>query len=101
MRRTPVDPNAVSRGAEVFQASACAECHGGPLFTSNFLEDVGTGGDRQVPSLIGVGTRGPWMSSGCAKTMAERFDPDCGGAAHGDPVDAAHVNDIVAYLETL
>ena len=41
------------------------------------------GGAFQVPSLVGIGTRGPFMHDGCAATLRDRFNPACGGAQHG------------------
>jgi hypothetical protein len=91
----------VSAGAQVFAASGCAGCHAGPSLTTNATVDVGTGGAFQVPSLRGVGFRGPWLHDGCAKTLAQRFDPGCGGAQHGTPVAAADVPALVRYLQSL
>ena len=52
-----------------------------PTFTNNATVDVGTGGAFQVPSLVGIGSRGPFMHDGCAKTLADRFsNTACGGA---------------------
>jgi hypothetical protein len=43
------------------------------------------------------------MHTGCAHTLAQRFDPACGGGAHGTipSMDDPRVGDLVAYLETL
>jgi hypothetical protein len=43
------------------------------------------------------------MHDGCAKTLAERFDPACGGAKHGNTAQLsdAETRDLVSYLETL
>jgi hypothetical protein len=65
--------------------------------------DVGTGLVAQVPSLVGVGYRLPVMHDGCALRLVDRFDLDCGGAAHG----RAHVllpyerEALAAYLSSL
>jgi hypothetical protein len=64
-------------------------------------EDVGTGGAFQAPSLVGVGARLPLMHDGCADTLRERFDPACGGDAHGPALSDEEVDALVAYLETL
>lgn len=101
-----VDAAAVARGAAIFTAqdTECASCHQGELFTSNQLVDVGTGGPIKVPSLLGVGYRAPFMHTGCATTLAARFDPACGGGElHGKTahLTAAQIADLVAYLESL
>ena len=90
------------RGAAVFQ-ERCASCHAGAMLTNNATVDVGTGGAFQVPSLVGVGWRQPLMHAGCARTLIDRFDPECGGAYHGDTrtLAPARIQDLVDFLETL
>ncbi|MBX3228422.1 MAG: cytochrome-c peroxidase [Labilithrix sp.] len=92
---------APARGAELW-AERCASCHASSMLTNNETVDVGTHGRFQVPSLVGVAWRGPWLHDGCAKTMFERFDPACGGGLHGDlsGLDQAKIADIVAFMET-
>ncbi|WP_437484981.1 cytochrome-c peroxidase [Sorangium sp. So ce1014] len=101
----PEDEAAVSRGAALFHDKkvACADCHSGPMLTNNRNEDVGTGELLQVPSLIGISGRAPFMHDGCAATLRDRFDPACGGDDHGDVsgLTSVQVDDLVAYLESL
>jgi hypothetical protein len=105
---TEVSDAAAGRGAGLFHAAevGCASCHSGERFTNNRTVDVGTvaaGAALQVPSLVAVGYRAPFMHDGCAATLAARFDPACGGSAHGttQQLSAAQVADLVAYLESL
>ena len=66
--------------------------------------DVGTGGPFQVPSLRGVAWRAPFMHTGCAATLADRFAGACGGGdKHGvtSTLTASQIGDLTAYLETL
>lgn len=96
--------DAVARGHELFVGAAeCGKCHDGVKLTNNQTVDVGTGLPLQVPSLIGVGHRGPWIHTGCAKTLQQRFDPACGGNQHGKTAQltAVQIDDLVAYLESL
>ena len=81
----------------------CASCHSGSRLTNNQSVDVGTGEVLQVPSLVGIGWRAPFMHNGCASTLFDRFDPKCGGAKHGDIADLTkdQIADIVAFVETL
>jgi mono/diheme cytochrome c family protein len=99
------DDAAAVRGEQLFQSGAtgCTGCHNGAKFTNNKTVDVGTGGKLQVPSLVGVGYRAPLMHTGCAATLAERFNPDCGGSQHGHTaqLSTAEISDMVAYLQTL
>jgi cytochrome c5 len=82
-----VSKAASPRGAELF-ASACAGCHAPPGLTGapvplatigtdptvGLSLDRGTGAYR-VPSLHGVGTRGPLLHDGTVATLGDLFDP--------------------------
>jgi len=93
----------VDRGREVFERAGCDTCHGGEAFTSAGSFDVGTGGALQVPSLRGIGYRAPFIHTGCADTLEERFDPACGGEAHGatEGLSEADRADLITYLQSL
>jgi mono/diheme cytochrome c family protein len=100
------DPSSVERGKALFESSAvgCATCHSGPLLTNNESVDVGTGGVFQVPSLRGVAARAPFMHNGCAPTLRDRFNVECGGdSRHGVTwnLTPGDLDDLVSYLETL
>jgi cytochrome c len=103
-RPAPADWAAVFRGKALFERTdvGCSACHSGPRFTNNATADVGTGGAFQVPPLVGVRTRAPYLHDGCASTLEDRFGP-CGGAKHGNvaPLSASDVSDLVAYLASL
>jgi DNA-binding beta-propeller fold protein YncE/mono/diheme cytochrome c family protein len=96
---------AALRGQALFEsdAVACASCHSGEKLTNNKSVDVGTGGVFQVPSLVGIAYRAPFIHNGCAATLRDRFDPSCGGNNHGhtDQLNEDQLTDLVAYLETL
>lgn len=97
--------SAALRGKALFDsvATGCTTCHSGPKFSNNGFADVGKGVSVQVPSLVAVSARAPYMHDGCAKTLLDRFDPSCGGDAHGDvsSLSADDIGDLVAYLESL
>jgi cytochrome c peroxidase len=104
----PTDRAAVDRGRLLFNdptRGACASCHSGPQFTNNTSVNVGTGRAFQVPSLVGIGSRGPFMHNGCAGTLAERFtNAACGGGdAHGRTSDMRpdEINDLVSFLQSI
>lgn len=101
---TAIDEEAPGRGQALYESTevGCASCHGGSALTNNQTVDVGSGGKFQVPSLLGIGMRAPYMHDGCAKTLADRFT-SCGGDDHGNVSDleASQIADLVAYLETL
>jgi Cytochrome c len=101
----PADAASVERGSQLFadESVGCATCHSGPKHTDNQTVDVGTGQPLQVPWLVGVAWRAPFMHDGCAATLTDRFDPVCGGSKHGNTasLSADQIADLVAFLETL
>ena len=106
-RAAHANPVAVERGRALFNdptRGACASCHSGTGFTNNATVDVGTGRAFQVPSLVGIGSRGPFMHNGCAKTLAGRFDAACGGGdRHGrtSGMTSDEINDLISYLQSI
>lgn len=70
-------------GRAAFEKAGCDTCHSGDRFTNGGGANVGTGGTFQVPSLVGLRYRAPFMHDGCAATVDARFGA-CGGDAHGD-----------------
>ncbi len=96
------DAALVASGARTFEKS-CSTCHAGSLLTNGQTVSVGSGapGARfQVPSLKGLLLRPPYMHDGCAKTLGDRFQPGCGGTAHGT-VSPQELDGLLAYLKTL
>lgn len=102
---TTADAATVARGKALYENAevGCAGCHGGPRLTNNATVNVGTGGAFQVPSLKGIAWRAPFIHTGCAPTLADRFGSCGGGDAHGKTshLAPAQIADLVAYLETL
>jgi cytochrome c553 len=100
-----VDAAQVLRGKDLFEApeQGCVSCHTGALLTNNKLAIVGTGGPIKVPSLVGVGARAPFLHTGCAPTLRDRFGTCGGGDAHGhtSQLSEAELADLTAYLESL
>jgi mono/diheme cytochrome c family protein len=99
------DVAATERGRALFNDGevGCATCHSGEKFTNNASVSVGTDGAFQVPSLLGIAWRAPYMHQGCAATLSDRFESCGGGDAHGKTshLTAEQRADLVAYLETL
>jgi len=108
-RAAPADPAAVERGRALFsdtRNAACSVCHlPSANYTNHVTVDVGTGGKFQVPSLVGIGSRGPYLHNGCAKTLRDRLtDASCGGGdKHGktSELTSAQVADLIAFLESI
>ena len=99
------DRAAVRRGAAVFSRAdvGCAVCHPPPTYTAPGNYNVGTLGTFQIPSLIGLVHRAPYMHDGCAKTLHDRFY-SCGGAdmhGHTSHLREGQIDDLVAFLESL
>jgi cytochrome c peroxidase len=63
--------------------------------------DVGTGAPFQVPHLVGVAQRAPFMHDGCAPTLRDVLVGCEGDAPHAGtvPTDSA-IDALIAYLET-
>jgi mono/diheme cytochrome c family protein len=81
----------------------CATCHSGPRFTNNLTMDVGSGdGHLQVPSLIGLWARAPYLHDGCARILADRF-VGCDTGKHGNITNLTPEDRVALtkYLETL
>jgi len=101
----PSDRAAIDRGRALFQDDvvACASCHSGGMLTNNESYDVGTGLKLQVPTLLNIADRAPFMHDGCAATLRDRFTTCGGGDAHGkvSHLTASQIDDLVAYLESL
>jgi cytochrome c peroxidase len=99
-----IDGVAAVRGKTLFESSdlGCSSCHAGPKLTTSATVDVGTGGAFQVPSLVGVSARAPFLHDGCAATLADRF-LSCGSPQHGrtSQLSSVQIDDLVAYLSTL
>jgi hypothetical protein len=95
----------IERGKAVFADTSigCTGCHSGPMLTNNRTIDVGTGGAFQVPSLLGLSFRAPYLHDGSAATIADRFGAIGGGDQHGktSALSAGQIADLVAYLGTL
>ena len=97
----------IGRGAALFfdATTACASCHSGSHLTNNKSENIGRTEKLQVPSLVGVAARAPYMHDGCAPTLRDRFtDASCGGGDnHGKTshLSSEQIDDLVVYLETL
>ncbi len=105
-RSGPRDPQSAERGKALFNDAlvGCASCHSGPHLTNNQSFDVGTGKALQVPTLLGVAARAPYLHTGCAATLRDRFNPACGGGdRHGrtSQLSSGQLDDLTAYLETL
>lgn len=102
-----VTDEAAIRGQELFNSPAvdCVSCHSGAKLTNNKSVAIDTVNAQklQVPSLVGLAYRAPFMHSGCATTLTARFDPACGGNAHGNTstLSEGQLGDLVAFLETL
>jgi mono/diheme cytochrome c family protein len=103
----PSSDEAVARGRELFNSTqvGCATCHSGAKLTNNHSVAIDSAAKTklQVPSLVAVGYRAPFMHNGCAATLADRFDPACGGDQHGNVSGLSEEQraDLIAYLEAL
>jgi len=115
MPRVPVsnslDQAKVAAGKAIFEgAGACAGCHqggGGTRSENQFIgkvDSLGSSPSLQVPMLLGVAQRAPYMHDGCAANLMDRLtDPQCAGSAHGNTATLSSTDkqNLVEYLESL
>jgi mono/diheme cytochrome c family protein len=99
------DPVGVQLGQALFgdPQVGCSTCHSGPKLTNNATLSVNTGGTFQVPSLVGVAWRAPFLHDGCAATLADRFGICTDGVSHGQTkqLTPEQIGDLIEYLQTL
>ena len=84
----------------------CTTCHSGEKLTNNqsLAIDSVNKAKLQVPSLVAVGYRAPYLHDGCAATLQDRFTAPCDtGNQHGNiqQLTASQIDDLVAYLQSL
>jgi hypothetical protein len=91
------DAAAISRGRQLFTELACATCHAGPYYTNNEMARVPGQQPLQVPSLIGVRWRPPYLHDGRA--------PDLHAAIEAMPLPRTPTTpqrgDLIAFLRSL
>lgn len=94
----------VERGKTLFNDAevGCATCHGGKRFSNDQTMFVGGDAPLQVPSLVGVWARAPYLHDGCAQTLLDRFTT-CDTGEHGNlkGLSGDDLNALVAYLDSL
>lgn len=95
-------PDAVARGRAVFEGAAgCGDCHAGPALTNNVTMNIGTGGDFQVPSLLGAVSRAPYLHDGRAATLDAVLDVDAPGVhAIAGRLSPDARRDLLAFLRS-
>jgi hypothetical protein len=99
------DAAAAVSGKELFESElGCAACHSGAQLTNNQTMDVGSGGAYQVPSLLGLPLRAPYMHDGCAADLEALFaDAACARSGHAQlgSLDGERRSQLLAYLRSL
>jgi len=101
------DAATVARGAAVFAATGCTTCHAGSAYSNNATVDVSGGGSDgvrvafQVPSLLGVAYRAPYLHDGCAPTLRDTAN-GCGTRhAFASTLTPANLDELATFLSTL
>jgi hypothetical protein len=129
--RPPAPPPSgdVTQGRNLFVAAGCAECHGGPTWTSSampgpagtldpdgngmvdaVLREVGTYNPRDVrgatgfdpPSLLGVGLTAPYLHDGSMPSLEALLasgHPDPQGSGNG--LDEKAIAALAAFLRAI
>lgn len=96
----------IARGKALFEdpKAACSACHSGASFTNNKSADIGFGVALQVPTLVDIAFRGPFLHDGSVPTLTARFsDPTAKSGLHGSTsnLSASQIADLVSYMESL
>lgn len=69
-----LDVDAVEDGAQAFEDAGCTACHQGTRYNLNTNVALGVHGILQVPSLLGVRHRAPYMHDGRAEDLRAAVD---------------------------
>ncbi|CAN5844587.1 hypothetical protein BH23PLA1_BH23PLA1_08840 [soil metagenome] len=99
-----VDPDAVARGAEIFQDRGCQRCHAPPelttpmIFEVGFLDELGNS-EFNPPSLRGVGQRDRFLHDGRAWSLEEVFQKF--GHPNSSRMTDEERADLIAFLKGL
>jgi DNA-binding beta-propeller fold protein YncE len=106
LRPPPPSPPAegVERGAAVFRAEGCVECHKPPSFTSPGTFDVGLADEQgrrrfNPPSLLGVGHRSAFLHDGRSRSLDDVFRLE--KHPRGLSLSDADRDALIAYLKSL
>jgi hypothetical protein len=108
--RTDLDDKKVAAGKTIFEGvGGCTSCHtgAGSIATNQDIGKVDVLGQSramQVPALLDVADRAPYMHDGCAATLLDRFtNTNCGGSAHGNVtgLGSDDLSNLTTYLESL
>ena len=83
---------------------SCRSCHaeghtGG--FPADTLGDKSYGAPKLVPSLLGVGSTGPWGWLGNFQTLEDQVRASVETTLRGKPLNGKDVTDLTAYLRSL
>lgn len=96
-----LDLDAVERGRALFDELGCDVCHAGDRLTNDATVQLGQRGWLQVPSLIGVVSRGPWMHDGRSPTIEAAIeDMLTVGGAGAVVLGDTEMRDLVEFLRS-
>jgi mono/diheme cytochrome c family protein len=98
-----VDEERVRAGAKIFQSprAGCSGCHSAPSFTDGAIHDVGSGRAFNTPSLIGVGSAGPWFHDGRYSSLGDLLRKSDGKMGHTKHLKAEELASLELFLRTL
>ena len=97
----PEDTDAIARGEAKFAEVGCTACHSGPRLSNEQTVPMAFYGKLQVPSLIGVRYRAPYMHDGRSEDLHAAVLDMLAFSLPGGPASPADRDDIVAYLQSL
>ncbi len=102
-------PDAVARGARLFERALCSTCHPGPRFTDLVKHDLGLGTQTDLvsrfdtPSLRECYRSAPYLHDGRAETLESIFAEHDPLGLHGraQELTPAELADLLEYVRSL
>ncbi len=107
-----LEPSAADRGERLFSSAklshdgwmSCQSCHTDGHtnnLSSDTLGDGSFGAPKRVPSLLGVGTTGPWTWTGSVDRLEDQIRKSITTTMQGPRPAESQVADLKAYLHSL
>lgn len=103
LRRPTFDVKQVELGQKVFASArtGCASCHSGAVMTDGKMHDVKSGRAFNTPSLLDIGTTGPFFHDGRYASLTELLRESDGKMGHTKHLTGNELEALEAYLKTL
>jgi DNA-binding beta-propeller fold protein YncE len=90
-------------GASIFlsKRAGCSSCHSGPTLTDGGMHNVGSGRAFNTPSLVGVGSGGPWFHDGRFSSLQDLLKKSDGKMGHTKHLKPEELAALETFLRAL